>query len=149
MCLAICMFTTIATAQKVTEQDLQGTWKMTNFSAGGLMVDVPANKITLKPELESQLTPEQKQQMEEQMDLAMEMFKESYAYIEGKNLRQTMGGQEQKGTFTLKDQDGKQYIVLTVAEGATEDMLVSIKDKKLMISQGEGAEAAEFVYIKQ
>ena len=150
MCLAICMFTSIATAQKVTQKDLQGTWKMTSFIAGGLIVDVPTEKISLKPEVESQLTPEQKKQFNDEMSLAMEMFKESYAYIEGNTIKQTMGGQEQKGTFTIKDKDGKQYLVLTEnAEGPSEDMLVSIKDKKLYLTQGQESEKAEFVYIKQ
>lgn len=150
MCFAIFMFTSIATAQKVTEKDLQGTWKMTNFTAGGIIVDVPLNKISLQPEVESQLTPEQKKQFNDEMSLAMEMFKDSYAYIDGANLRQTMGGQEQKGTFTLKELNGKQYIVLNNGEGApSEDIMVTIKDKKLYLTQGAENEKAEFVYIKQ
>lgn len=150
MCLAICMFTSIATAQKVTEKDLQGTWKMTSFIGGGLIVDVPLNNISLKPEVESQLTPEQKKQFNDERELAMEMFKESYAYIDGNSIRQTMGGKEQKGSFTLKEQDGKQYLVLTESEGsATENIEVSMKDKKLYLTQGAENEKAEFVYVKQ
>ena len=150
LCLAICMFTSIAAAQKVTEKDLQGTWKMTNFVAGGLIVDVPANTVTLQPELASQLTPEQKKQFDEGTSLAMEMFKESYAYIEGKTIKQTMGGKEQAGTFTIKEQDGNQYLVLTENEGSpSEDILVSIKDKKLYLTQGSADDKAEFVYVKQ
>lgn len=150
MCLAVCMFTSIATAQKVTQKDLQGTWKMTNFIGGGLIVDVPLNKISLNPEIESQLTPEQKKQFNDEMSLAMEMFKESYTYIDGNNMRQTMGGKEQKGTFTIKEQGGKQYLVLSEGEGApAEDIHVSVKDKKLYLTQGEENEKVEFVYMKQ
>lgn len=149
VCLAMCFFTTIASAQKLTQKDLQGTWKMTAFNAGGLNVDVITEKVTLSPEVEAQMTPETKQQMQAGMQQAMEVFKASFAYVEGNNLRQTMGGQEQKGTFTIKDQDGKQYLVLTQPEGITEDILVSMKDKKLYLSQGAGDDAAQFVYAKQ
>ena len=149
LCVAIC-FSTLATAQKVTQADLQGTWKMISFAGGGVNVDVLAEKFTVDPEIEKQLTAETKQQMELGMLQAMEMFKESYAVIDGANLKQSMGPQEQKGTFTMKEQDGKQFLVLTVAGApATEDLGVSIVDKKLHITQGAPGDAATFIYVKQ
>lgn len=148
-CLAVLFFTTLVNAQKVAQKDLQGTWKMISFTAGGLNVDIPTEKITLSPEMEAQMTPEVKQQMQDGMKQAMEIFKSSFAYVEGNSLRQTMGGQEQKGSFTMKEQDGKQYLVLTTEGGTTEDILVTITDKKLHLSQGQGNDAAKFIYAKQ
>jgi len=149
LCFTMCFFTAIGTAQKLTQKDLQGTWKMERFSANGIVIDLWAATITLSPELEKQLTAEQKKDIQSGMAQVMEVFKESYAYVDGNNLRQTMGPQEQKGTFTVKDQDGKQFLAFTSEAGVAEDMAVSIKDKKLYISQGTGAEAAEFIYTKQ
>ncbi|AWH83767.1 hypothetical protein HYN59_00955 [Flavobacterium album] len=146
--VALCL-TTVASAQKLTEKDIQGTWKLASLEAGGMKIDVVAEKINLSPEQEAKMTPEMKQQMEAGMAQAMEMFKESYAYIDGKNLRQTMGPEEQKGTFVLANKDGKNIITLTKDDGTTEEITVSIVDKKLhLVQSGEGA-SADFTYTKQ
>ena len=148
MCLALCVFTTIASAQKLTQNDLQGTWKMTSFSSEGIHVDVPTEKVTMSKELESQLTAEMKQQIELSVLQSMEALKESFAYFNGNSIRQTMGPQEQAGTFTMKEADGKQFLALTLADGTTEDIAIVMKDKSLHLLQG-GADGAEFVYVKQ
>jgi hypothetical protein len=144
-----CCLTTVASAQKLTDKDIQGTWKLSSFDAGQLKVDIATEKITLSPEIEAQMTPESKQQMEAGMAQAMEMFKESYAYVEGKNLRQTMGPQEQKGTFEIAFKDNKNVLTLTQADGTKEDITIAMVDKKLVLTQTEGGSAAIFTYTKQ
>jgi hypothetical protein len=148
MCIGVCLFTTMAFAQKLTQKDLQGTWKMTAFSSEGISVDVTTEKFTLSKELEAQATPEIKQQIELGILQAMEALKESYAYFDGNNLRQTMGPQEQKGTYTLKEADGKQLLTIALPDGTSEEIVIAMKDKHLYMVQG-GADGAEFVYIKQ
>ena len=148
LCLAFCVFTTIASAQKIKQTDLQGTWKMTSFSSEGIHVDVPTEKMTMSKELEGQLTTEMKQQIELSVLQSMDALKDSFAYFDGNNIRQTMGPQEQKGTFTMKEADGKQFLALTLPDGTTEDIAIEMKDKHLHLLQG-GPDGAEFVYLKQ
>ncbi|MEL1245420.1 hypothetical protein AAEO56_14190 [Flavobacterium sp. DGU11] len=146
--VAFCL-TTVASAQKLTDKDIQGTWKLASLEAAGNKIDVVAGKIILSPEQEAKMTPEMKQQMEAGMAQAMEMFQESYAYIDGKTLRQTMGPEEQKGTYVLANKDGKNIITLTKEDGTTEEITVSIVDKKLhLVQAGEGA-SADFAYTRQ
>ena len=149
LCFAMCFFTLVSTAQKFTQQDLQGTWKLTSFSGGGMTIDVVKGKFDLSPELLSQLSESDKMQMDLGMAQAMEMFKESYAEFTGNSLKQNMGPAEHSGTFTLKEEGGKQFLVFTDTAGVTEDLGVSIKDKSLHLLQGTGAETAELVFIKQ
>jgi len=137
----------MAFAQKLTQKDLQGTWKLTSFSSEGISVDVATEKFTLSKDLEAQLTPEMKQGIELGILQIMEALKESYAYFDGNNLRQTMGPQEHKGTFTMKETDGKQFLVVALPDGTSDEMEIIMKGKLLHMVQG-GADG-EYVYIKQ
>jgi hypothetical protein len=148
----LCLFVFIsaaASAQKVTEKDLQGNWKMTAFNAGGINVDVATEKITLSKEMEGKVTPQQQQQMQAQMAQAMTIFKTSSVSVAGNSFNQTMGQQQQKGTFTLKEKEGKQYLMLTQENGTVEELNVAISGKMLHIGQGDATKGATFVYIKQ
>ncbi len=146
--VAVCL-STVASAQKLTDKDIQGTWKLAALEASGMKIDVAGEKVVLSPEMEAQLTPEAKEQMNAGMAQAMEMFRESYAYVEGKNLRQTMGPEEQKGTFVMAQKDGKNVITLTKEDGTTEEIVATIVDKKLHLEQAGGGASAVFVYTKQ
>jgi hypothetical protein len=146
--VAFCL-TTVASAQKLTDKDLQGTWKLAALEAAGMKIDVATEKVTLTPEMQAQMTPEMQQQMEAGMAEAMEMFKESYAYVEGKSLKQTMGPEERKGTFVLAQKDGKNVIDYTMEDGTKENITVSIVDKKLHLSMDDEGTTALFIYTKQ
>lgn len=146
--VAFCL-TTVASAQKLTEKDIQGTWKMVSLDAPQMKIDVATEKIVLSPEMEAQMTPEMKQQMEAGMAEAFEVFKESYAYVEGKNLRQAMGPEERKGTFVIAQKDGKNVMTFTTADGTSEEIIVALADKKLSLTLSGGGESATFTYVKQ
>lgn len=148
LCAILCMATTTASAQKITQKDLQGAWKMIAFSADGIHVDVPTEKITLSPELESQLTPDMKQEIELGILEAMESLKTSFAYFEGNNVRQAMGTEEQKGTYTLKDIEGQQLLTATLADGTMQELGISIKGNTLYLMH-LAPDAGEFIYVKQ
>jgi hypothetical protein len=146
--VAVCL-STVASAQKLTEKDLQGNWKLSALETSGMLIDVEKEKIVLPPEMEAQLTDDQKQQMNAGMAQAMEMFKEAYAKFDGKKLTQNLGPEGQEGTFVLAQKDGKNVLTLTEADGSTKDIIVSIVDKKLRLEENEGGASAVFVYAKQ
>jgi hypothetical protein len=146
--VAVCISAT-ASAQKLTDKDIQGTWKLAALEASGMVIDVVKEKVTLPPETEAMLTEEQKAEMNAGMAQAMEMFRESFAKIEGKNLTQNLGPEEQKGTFVMAQKEGKNVITLTQEDGTTKEIIVSIVDKKLRLEENEGGAAAVFVYTKQ
>lgn len=148
LCMAIC-FSTIATAQKVTEKELQGTWKMTALTTQGVHLDIATKKVTIPDEMKSQLPPETVQQIQTNMQQAAEPLSKAFMYVEKNNIRQVMGPQEEKGTFTISDKDSKQYLVTTLADGRASEGEVALKDNKLHVTQTDGTQVANFIYEKQ
>ncbi|WP_294822902.1 hypothetical protein [uncultured Flavobacterium sp.] len=146
--LAVCLSAS-AYAQKLTDKDIQGNWKLASLEASGMTIDVANEKIVLPPEAQASLTEEQKTEMDAGMAQAMEMFRESYAKIEGKNLTQNLGPEGQSGTFVLSHKDGKNILTLTKDDGTTKNITVSIVDKKLRLQEDQEGVSAVFVYTKQ
>lgn len=147
--VAVCISAT-ASAQKLTEKDLQGSWNLAAVEASGMVIDVAKEKVTLPPETEAMLTEEQKAEMNAGMAQAMEMFRESHAKFEGKNFTQNMGPEEiGKGTYTITQKDGKNIMTLTEAIGTPKEITISITDKKLRMEATEGGAVVAFVYTKQ
>ncbi len=146
--VAFCL-TTVASAQKLTEKDIQGTWKLVSLEAAGMKIDVPTEKVTFSPEMQAQMSPELQQQAQAEIGGAMEMFKESFAYIEGKSMRQAMGPEEAKGTFEIAQKDGKSVMTYTMDDGVVEEIAVSMVDKKLTLSMNDEGTSTVLIYTKQ
>ncbi|MNK01422.1 hypothetical protein D3C87_192210 [compost metagenome] len=143
-----CCISTVVSAQKITEKDLQGTWKLAAFNAGGIYLDMSTGLASISDELKSQLTPDEVTELNESMKQGIEPLKTSSISFTGTTVKQSIGGQIKNGTYAIKDINGEQHILSTYADGTTSDTAISIKDKKLYISKSEQGQTAELIFNK-
>ena len=143
--LGIC---SMASAQKITEKDLQGNWKLIGLSTNGVYLDVTSGTVTIPDDLKTQLTPDITTQINDAMTQAAAQLKNSTASFTGNNLKQNMGGKEKNGTFSLKDVEGGQLMTTTWSDATTSETGISIKDKKLSVLRSGQGQTAEFIFTK-
>jgi hypothetical protein len=143
-----CNFTITAFAQKLTQKDIQGTWKLAGFSVEGIYLDVAKEDVTFSKELEAKYPEVAREQIKLGMLENIEGFQSARTYIEGNNIRQTMGGEEDKGTFTITTKGADQFIAISNPEGATDEVKSFFKDKQLHMIQKDEEQEVEFIYIK-
>lgn len=141
-----CFIAFTATAQKATEKDLQGKWKMVSFAADDVSIDIVAGKYTLSPEMSKNLTAEQKEEMDLSMQMGIEMLKEAYATFEGTTFNQFMGPENQKGTLIMKE--GSPYVSIN-DNGQVVDLAAAIIDKKLHLTKTSADENVHLIYVRQ
>lgn len=103
--MAFCFITVTASAQKVTEKDLQGTWKLTSFNTDGIEIDITTGVVTVSEEVKSQLSPEAIDNIKAGMREVMEPLSMWYVYITGSSIRQAVGPEQEQGTFTIADKN--------------------------------------------
>ena len=150
LCLAACICTTLAFAQKVTNKDLQGNWKMTAFNAQGIGLDLKTQEVTISPEMQAQLSPEAITGIKEGMKQAVGPLSSSYVNFSGTNVTMAIGSPDaQANAFTLNEKEGKQSITVKNADGTTMDIPVVMKDKKLYMTLTDGGQQADFIFMKQ
>lgn len=143
-----CFISTIATAQKVTEKDLQGTWNLAAFNSNGLHLDMATGTVTVSEELKSQLSPEMVAELNESVKEGIPALRSSNIVFTGKNTKQEIAGQVKSGTFIIKEINGEQYIITTYPDKTTSETGVAIKDKKLYISKSEQGQTGELIFNK-
>lgn len=146
--LAFCLLTTLASAQKITEKDLQGKWKLASFTADGITFDIEKGAVTISEEAKAGLPPEALAQLKANMDAAIEPFKQAFVIFEGNKVKQTMGTESNEGTFTVIEKDKQQYLHATYGE-ITDDAGVIIKDKRLHLTITGDGDDAQMIYTKQ
>lgn len=149
MCLFFCSMTTISNAQKVTEQQLQGSWKMTGLTTQGVHLDIENKTVNIPQEMKSQLPPESIQQIEANMKQAATSLKDSYMRIEQDKITQVAGPQEDSGTFKLVEHDNQQFMDITLSNGQSGQTPIAMIDKKLQVTQSDGTQVVNFLYTKQ
>lgn len=149
LCLACFFVTAFATAQKVTAKDLEGTWKMTAFNSSGVNLDLATKQVTIAPELESQLDAEAIAGIREGMAQAVEPLSMSSVIFKGNTFTQVLGPDSKNATYTLVDRDNQQHLDLKMEDGTADDATIAIIDKKLHLTQTDGAQQAVFIYTKQ
>lgn len=145
-CLALCLFTTIASAQKITQKDLQGNWTLLGLESGPVYFDLVKKDIIIAAEIKGQMPPEALAEMR----TALAMLEGSYLEVKDNNLTMTLGVEGENGTFVLTEKDNKQIITVTFENGTADDSEIFIKDKQLHIAQyANGQKESEFVYVKK
>ena len=147
-CLAACLFTTMAFAQKITARELEGNWKMTGFSTQGIGFDLQTQEVIVSPEMKAQLSPEAMTGLKEGMKQAVEPMKASYVNFTGNNLKLVVGPETENGTFTLAEKNGKQVLVVKNADGTSDEVPIAYKDKKLYMTMGDEGQKADFIFMK-
>lgn len=145
--VALCI-STLATAQKITEKDLQGTWNLAAFNANGIQLDITTGTVNVSEELKSQLTPEMITELNDSVKEGIAVLKSSNVVFTGKNTKQNIAGQEKSGSFEIKDKNGEQYIITTYPDKTTSETTVTIKDKKLHLSKSDQGQTAELIFNK-
>jgi len=137
-----------ASAQKITDKDLQGNWKLIGLSTNGVYLDVTTGTVTIPDDLKAQLTPDITTQINDAMTQAAAQLKTSTASFTGNALKQNMGGKEKNGTYTLKEVEGGQVMTTTWSDATTSETGISIKEKKLSVLRTGQGQTAEFIFIK-
>lgn len=145
---AACCISVSALAQKITDKDLQGNWKLTGFNQNGITLDVTSGAVSVSEEMKAQLSPEMMSQIDESVKQVLEPLRASSVAITGNNIKQNMGGQEKIGTYTLKESDGRQVMTTAWSDKTSSETTVWIKDKQLYIFKYEQGQSAEFVFNK-
>lgn len=145
-CLALCLFTTIASAQKITQKDLQGNWTLLGFESGPIYFDLVKKDIIVPAELKGQIPPD----ADAQMRAALPMLDGSYLEVKDNNLTMTLGPDGESGTFVLGEKDGKQIMTITFEDKTSDESEIFMKDKQLhLVQYTDGVKEAEFVYAKK
>jgi hypothetical protein len=145
--LITCFLPLIVSAQKVTMENLQGTWKLSTYSVQGVSIDVETGTISASKETETRTSPAFLAQIKENIKQYAEPIKTSYIYITGNNIRKIIADIVNDGPFTLKEKNGKQFIDANYDNGTTGQMAVNMIDGKPHIT--EARTQKEFIYTRQ
>ena len=141
--LSISFFLTItfARAQSITQENLQGNWKICAFNVNGIIWDFKSDVVTLPAEYDnSSLGPSQKEAMIADIRAGLADYKDGSFIVKGNYVEQSMAGQTASGTFTLQEQNKKWYINITNDDAAktTETLMVALKDGKMQLTIPDG-----------
>jgi uncharacterized protein YdeI (BOF family) len=137
-----------ALAQKLTDKDLQGNWKLTGFNQNGVTLDVATGAVSVSEEMKTQISPELMSQIDKSVQQILEPLRASSVTIAGNSIKQNMAGQEKTGTYVLKESDGRLVMATSWSDKTTSETTVWIKDKQLYIFKYEQGQSAEFVFNK-
>lgn len=144
---ALCMVATVS-AQKITNTDLQGEWKLSALDNNGAHVDILSGEISISPEIKNQLTPDMISQISDGLKQSITKLKVSDVVFAGNSVKQNMAGKQKKGTFTLKELEGKQYASFNWDNNTATESFIWIKNKQLHIQKTEQGQVFEFIYNK-
>lgn len=149
LCLAFCMATTVGFAQKLTDKDLQGTWNLVGLdvlSSQGIYFDLANDDVKFSEEVEAQAPPEAIAQAKESMAPTIAALKQMKMIVNGNEIKQTMPGDEEKGVYSIVNEDDAQKLKIIFADGTGDTANLYMKDKKLYIDLGEDG---IFIYSKE
>ena len=146
---AACFIATLAQAQNLTEKDLQGTWGLHSVYMSGITIEMATGGVTFSEEIKAQMTPEQQEMVRGQMAGARTTLKDGTAIFEGSNITRSLAGTTKKGTYTLKDVDGKQHLAITYEDGTASEVGIFKKDNLLYISAPQNGQETELRYMKK
>ncbi|RWX03823.1 hypothetical protein [Flavobacterium cerinum] len=142
-----CIFTLLASSQKISEQELQGNWKLTALNTAGITLDVASGKIFSSKENDVTIPPDALAIIKDNIKQYGESLKNSYITITGSDIKQTMDDKTKFGSFTIKDYKKIQLISTTYNDGTTSEVPVKIVNGKLCITNHKSKN--ELIYSKE
>lgn len=122
-------------AQTVTQQQLQGKWRLATVVNESGTVDVIKGTWKLNEDVKD------KEVQEELFNDIVLQAQDAVLTIAGDNATQTVMGQEYKSHFTLEDKDGKTYIAME--EGTTGVPQIYVQDGRMHLAD----EGMEMIYV--
>lgn len=144
--LALCFFTTLASAQKVTQKDLQGVWALQGLESEGIYFDLVKEDVIIPDEIKGLVSADD----EAQMRMAIPVLKDSFMKITDNKIEMNMGPDGDHGVFTLATKDNKNMMTVTMSDGVPDDSEVFFKDKLLhIINYVDGQKESELIYVKK
>lgn len=145
-----CFVTTASIAQKSKIQDdIQGTWKLSEILEGGARVNLEKSELALSKSLKGKATVEQRKDLESRKAPTLKTMKTVSLVIKGNTLQYTVKKQVHKGTFTLEPYSGFYYLMTTkYTDGGTANLYIFVKNKKLIMREGIHVDSNESVFIR-
>ncbi|MCO6148279.1 hypothetical protein [Flavobacterium sp. NRK1] len=141
-----CMIFMTAWAQKFTEKDLQGKWKLVTYSTVNASLDIATGKATVT-ETGKSLGSAMEPRIKADIEVYAENLKIAYLEIEGNNFMQVLFDIVKAGPFTIKDKDNYQVLDAKFDDGTKGLIAFTIKDEKLYLTyMGNGK---TYIYERQ
>jgi hypothetical protein len=132
-------------AQKATEKDLQGNWRLITYAVQGASLDVQSGQVTLdKPD--STLMAAMTVNLKADMEAYAEGLRQSSLEIVGNNFNQVIVDFVRNGPFTLGEKNGHQVITAHFDNGTSDDVPFEIVNGKLHLSNSQGNK--RYIYEK-
>lgn len=116
MIFAFCLVSFTASAQKITEKDLEGKWNVTRVEAPTITLDYEKGTVELSPELQAMVPPEQLEEIRKTMAGPEGTGKPIMEFAGGK-MTYTMEGEREEKAYTLQYKDGKDVLNFENEEG--------------------------------
>ena len=146
--LTICVFfiSTPLWAQKATQQDLQGNWKLITYMVPGASLDVATGKVTLS-ESTTPIAASMSAKLKADMESYTEMLQLSTLEIKGNNFYRVFYDVVNNGTFTIIDKKEYQIMSTNFDDGTSAEIPFQIKEGKLYTTNLDKSKM--YIYIRQ
>jgi hypothetical protein len=143
-----CLFLLMAPlwAQKATEKDLQGNWKLITYAVSGASLDVETGKVTLNEGDGSPLMAAMGIKLKTDMEAYAEGLRVSSLEITGNNFYQVIVDFARNGSFTITEKNDQQFISAKFDDGSGDDIPFKIIDGKLYLLSSQSPK--QYVYSK-
>lgn len=146
-CIACLFFFASALwAQKATEKDLQGNWKLVTYEVTGASLDVESGKVTLTDTKNPLLAPLGNKLTTDMQGYAQGL-RMSTLEIVGNNFNQTIIDNVRNGAFTIAEKNGEQVIIAKFDNGHSDEIPFKFIDGKLCLFNFYSPK--KYIYSKQ
>jgi hypothetical protein len=133
-------------AQKLTEKDLQGNWKLITYAVSGASLDVETGKVTLSEADGSPLMAAMGIKLKTDMEAYAEGLRVSSLEIIGNTFNQVIVDIARNGSFTITEKGDQQFIAAKFDDGSSDNIPFKIIDGKLYLLSSQSPK--QYVYSK-
>ena len=120
-------------SQNVTEQNIQGKWKMVNYITASANLDLQTGKVTLDKTAYS-FGQETADKLKSDMQSYSEMLKTATVEIKGNNFTQEISDSLLVGTFTIETKDDHQVLKGKFDNGTNGTIRIALQEGKLILT---------------